>query len=99
MKHEIYVWDEVQQKVVLREERLPQPRVHVISDTMPLLKHMGTGKYTDSKSLFRRMTRHSGAIEAGNEKAALVAPPKEMPPLKEYERSVGEAYRQVKYKN
>lgn len=39
----------------------------VISDTMPLLKHAGTGKYSDSKSEHRKMTKQGGWIELGNE--------------------------------
>lgn len=41
---------------------------YVISDCMAGLKHHGTGKFTDSKSEFRKMTKASGCIEIGNEK-------------------------------
>ena len=42
---------------------------HVISDSLGKgLLHHGTGKMTDSKSHFRRMTRDSGCVEIGNEK-------------------------------
>lgn len=39
----------------------------VISDTMQPLKHMGTGRMTDSKSIFRADTKASGCVEIGNE--------------------------------
>lgn len=43
-------------------------RPHVISDYLPdLLLHPSTGKRTDSKSLFRRMTRDTGCIEVGDQ--------------------------------
>lgn len=38
----------------------------VISDTMNALRHHGTGRVTESKSQFRRMTKASGCIETGN---------------------------------
>lgn len=40
---------------------------NVISDNMDGLKHHGTGKITDSKSEFRKMTRAAGCIEMGND--------------------------------
>ncbi len=40
---------------------------YVISDNMDGLKHHGTGKITDSKSQFRRMTKDAGCVEVGNE--------------------------------
>ncbi len=50
----------------------PRSRVNnatnVISDTMQPLRHMGTGKIIDSKSLFRQETKSSGCVEVGNEK-------------------------------
>lgn len=45
-------------------------RVHVISDTMPPLKHMGTGRIHDSKAAFRADTRAMGCEEVGNDPAA-----------------------------
>ena len=40
---------------------------YVISDTMPALKHMGTGNIIDSKARFRAETKASGCVELGNE--------------------------------
>lgn len=44
------------------------PAPYVISDNMDGLKHHGTGRVTDSKSEFRKMTKACGAVEMGNEK-------------------------------
>lgn len=41
---------------------------YVISDSMDGLKHHGTGRITDSKSEFRKMTKAAGCLEVGNEK-------------------------------
>lgn len=50
----------------IQEERGHAPSV--ISDYLPTgLKNHGTGKITDSKSEFRKMTRASGCIEMGND--------------------------------
>jgi len=43
------------------------PRVHVISDVMPTMRHPITGKLMDSKSEFRKVTRAHGCVEVGNE--------------------------------
>lgn len=40
---------------------------HVISDTMPAMRHPITGKLMDSKSSFRAITRAHGCVEVGNE--------------------------------
>ena len=42
-------------------------RIHVISDTMAPVKHMGTGRIHDSKSRFRADTRAMGCEEIGTE--------------------------------
>lgn len=39
----------------------------VISDTMPALKHMASGRTHESKSAFRRDTKSYGCIEVGND--------------------------------
>lgn len=44
------------------------PRVHVISDVMPAMRHPITGKLMDSKSEFRKVTRAAGCVEVGNDK-------------------------------
>lgn len=51
-------------------------KVHVISDTMPLTRHMATGRYYDSKAKFRAETRALGCVEVGNDPAIKRAPPK-----------------------
>lgn len=54
--------------------RSDYPSPYVQSDYLPGgvngLYHHGVAKRTDSKSHFRAMTRDSGCIEVGNEKAA-----------------------------
>lgn len=45
----------------------PSATIHVISDSMDMLKHPATGHMTDSKSVFRGHTKASGCIEVGNE--------------------------------
>jgi hypothetical protein len=50
--------------------------VQVISDTMELMRNMVDGKYYDSKSKFREVTRAHGCIEVGNETATLLKPRK-----------------------
>lgn len=47
----------------LRSSNVP----HVISDTMPAMRHPITGKLMDSKSSFRAITRAHGCVEVGNE--------------------------------
>lgn len=59
----------------IQEERGYAPSV--ISDYLPTgLKNHGTGKITDSKSEFRKMTKASGCIEMGNS----------VPPIRKQER-------------
>ena len=55
------------------------PAAYVISDSMPPLKHMGTGRILDSKSAFRQDTKASGCIEVGNDPAALRQRPRPEP--------------------
>lgn len=52
---------------------------HVISDTMADTRHMADGKYYDSKSKFRKVTRDHGCVEVGNEVATLTAPRPRIP--------------------
>lgn len=93
MAREVYVWDEIKGRVVLREERTPKPSksAHVISDAMPALKHMGTGVVSDSKSHHRLMTKRIGAVEVGTDPAARRAPPPIDPPFTEYVEAVKRA--------
>ncbi len=58
----------------LIEKHLAPPRHsgdkshYVISDTMDAMRHPITGKFMDSKSKFREITRANGCVEVGNEK-------------------------------
>ncbi len=54
------------------------PRFYVISDTIPLTRHMADGKYYDSKRKFREATRAAGCIEYGND-PAVTRPRKRIP--------------------
>jgi hypothetical protein len=51
--------------------RTTAARIHVISDTMAPVKHMGTGRVHDSKSAFRADTRATGCVEVGTDRAIL----------------------------
>ena len=51
----------------------------VISDAMPALRHMGTGRIIDSKSQFRADTKASDCVEVGTDPAALRAAPRPEP--------------------
>ena len=54
------------------EKKQKGKRVHVVSDTMATpLQHMATGKFSDSKSEHRRMTKESGCVEVGNDSSLL----------------------------
>lgn len=46
---------------------------HVISDTMPATEHVD-GKFYESKSAYRRVTRERGYVEVGNDPARLRKP-------------------------
>lgn len=93
MSREVWVWDDVQQKVVLREHRTPRPSKapNVISDYLPPLKHMGTGVISDSKSHHRRMTRDLGLVEVGNDPQARVEKPRELVSMTEIAMDVKRA--------
>ncbi len=63
-----YVWRDGE--VVEKNEafRRSGAGVYVISDTLgSTLWHPATGKYTDSKSRFRQMTREAGCVEVGTD--------------------------------
>jgi len=49
--------------------RLTRPSTYVISDIMPDTRHMGTGRWHDSKAAFRADTRACGAVEVGTDPA------------------------------
>ena len=54
------------------EERVPG--LYVIPDTMPDTRHMADGKFYNSKSKFRKVTRDHGCVEVGNELRTMNAP-------------------------
>ena len=49
----------------------------IITDAQPALMHPANGKYYDSKSEFRRVTREHGLVELGND--APLTPPEFKP--------------------
>lgn len=49
---------------------------NVISDIMDHTRHMCDGRYYDSKSQFRAVTKAHGCIEVGNETSTLLKPRK-----------------------
>jgi hypothetical protein len=65
-----------------------RPRIHIISDTVAPTWHPETDVVTESKSVFRRMTKDSGCVEVGDFKPK----PYEMPPVKE---SIAAAYQML----
>lgn len=83
-----YVWRDGE----LYEKHLAPPKYeidskapNVISDTMPMLRHMGTGRYFDSKAAFRAETRAAGLVEVGND-PSLTRPRKPVPLSRERRR-------------
>ena len=58
---------------------------YVISDTMPELRHMATGRMISSKAAFRAETRAAGCVEVGNDPAA-TRPRKPVPLSRERRR-------------
>lgn len=72
------------------------PGFHVISDTMDLTRHMADGKYYDSKSVFRQVTKAHGCEEVGND-PAISRPRKPIPLSKESRReSIARALYEVR---
>ena len=61
------------------------PKIYVISDTMPETRHMADGKYYSSKSKFREVTKAHGCIEMGND-SSLTRPRKSIPLSREKRR-------------
>ena len=49
---------------------------NVISDHMPETRHMADGKYYDSKSKFRQVTKAHGCIEVGNDSSIVNPKPR-----------------------
>lgn len=69
-------------KIVSKQSAAPLEtgkRVHVISDVMEPVRHMGTGRMHDSKSQFRSDTRAIGAEEVGTDPAIARARPRNEP--------------------
>lgn len=58
-------------KLVPKHMAAPMERhgtIHIIPDGMGDTWHPVTGKFSDSKSAFRRMTKEAGCEEVGNER-------------------------------
>lgn len=72
---------------------LPAPMV--ISDAMPPTEHVD-GKFYESKSAFRAVTKREGMIEVGNDPARLRKPPKPKPDRKAIHAAVKMAANRVK---
>jgi hypothetical protein len=50
----------------------PGAAPNVITDTMEPTRHMANGRYYDSKSKFRAVTKAHGCVEVGNETATML---------------------------
>lgn len=55
-------------KFIEADECVSQSHHHVIVDSMNATQHPCDGKYYDSKSAFRRVTKAHGCVELGNDK-------------------------------
>lgn len=71
---------------------LPCPRI--ATDTMDLTEHVD-GKFYDSKSAFRRVTKENGMVEIGNDPARLRKPKKPKADPKQRREAVAKATAQV----
>lgn len=67
---------------------LPSPMV--ISDTMDLTEHID-GKFYDSKSRFRKVTKAHGCVEVGNDPARFRKPERKKPDRKAIKDAVKRA--------
>lgn len=70
-----------------------KPRVHVIGDEMTPAQHPMDGKFYDSKSAFREVTRAHGCYEVGNDR--LPGKPTEDQVRRENRASVSRAIREA----
>lgn len=66
---------EVARKVTLPPARSSLPCPLIISDAMPSCEHVD-GKFYDSKSAYRAVTKANGLIEVGNDPARFKRPAK-----------------------
>lgn len=101
MKRTRYVWDSNQKALVeigardYREVNAP----FVIQDTIDTVMHPGTCAYTDSRSMFRRMTKASGLSERDSSRVAPSNPNYRDMDSDSFARDVKIAYEQVKSGN
>lgn len=72
-----------------------KPALYVISDTMPHMKHPGTGRMLDSKAEFRRDTRASGCLEVGSDPNATKERPRVNVSTAEVARDVKRAMQEL----
>lgn len=86
------VWKPVtevrKEPVPSKRSSFPCPRV--FSDTMPALEHVD-GKFYDSKSQFRAVTKAHGYTEMGNDPARLRPKPKPLPDREGIKKSIKNA--------
>jgi len=52
--------------------------INYISDSMDPTRHMINGRYYESKSKFRQITKDAGCIEVGNETETMLKPKKQI---------------------
>lgn len=72
----------------------------IIQDTMDVMKHPGTGLFTDSKSAFERMNEASGLVNTGVEPNeswcdTMNKPTMSKKELQEIEQDIDQAYRRA----
>jgi hypothetical protein len=73
MANKRYIWVEghgvlpEEEAWKIREERGYKPNKQIIDDTIPDTQHPVTGKWFNSKSAFRKVTRDLGYTEVGND--------------------------------
>ncbi len=72
MSRKTYVWDPETREFIEIEKRKTRVNLQVITDTMDQTWHPCDGRYYDSKSEFRKVTRAYGGIETGGESQAHV---------------------------
>jgi hypothetical protein len=72
-----------------------KPGLYVISDTMPHMKHPGTGRMLDSKAEFRRDTRASGCVEVGTDPGIRQEKPRPTVSTAEYVQDVKRAIQEL----
>lgn len=78
--------------VIEPPKRSDLPMPYIAGDGQGYMQHMGTGRWTDSKSEMRRWNRETGLVEVGNDMMEPKAP--ERPKITKAE--IAEALQKVK---